>query len=57
MGHSRRKLCPFRQVAQKMLEIFRGAVALIDEIDWVRSLVYGIYRLYPYEVNNTICLH
>eukprot|EP00434_Breviolum_minutum_P017348 symbB.v1.2.015315.t1/scaffold1138.1/size205980/14 len=23
------------QVAQKMLEIFRGAVALIDEIDWV----------------------
>ena len=27
------------QVAQKMLEIFRGAVALIDEIDWVWSLV------------------
>ena len=23
------------EVAQKMLEIFRGAVALIDEIDWV----------------------
>ena len=36
------------QVAQKMLEIFRGAVALIDEIDWVWSLTSLVGVVIPF---------
>ena len=60
-GHSCRKLCPFCQVAQKMLEIFRGAVALIDEIDWVRSLVYthsvSLSHIISYMLNICYYIH
>ena len=31
-----RASCQRAQNARKMLELFRGATALIDEIDWVR---------------------